>query len=175
MEKPEFIDTDLGKFGFPAQIHVGFLALHEFQKSVGSLPRIHNQEDADRIVELAKEINNKGNYVEQLNEGLLKQLAYGSRGQIAPLSAFYGGVLGQEVIKACTGKFSPIKQFLYVDALEALPEEGSQTPEDFQPVRTTANFFDLNYIHSLIIPTNRLALAMTAKLQFLGEGFKKPF
>jgi ubiquitin-activating enzyme E1 len=161
LEKPEFIESDLGKIGVPAQIHVGFLALHEFQKAVGSLPRIHNQEDADRIIELAKEINNKGNYVEQLNEGLLKQLAYGSRGQIAPFTAFYGGVLGQEVIKACTGKFSPIKQFLYIDAMEALPEEGSQTPEDFQPVSTCTLIYSLFFflfIHKQLLQIDWFSL-----------------
>ncbi|CAM9357925.1 unnamed protein product, partial [Choristocarpus tenellus] len=34
-----------------------------------------------------------------------------------------GGVVGQEVLKACSGQFSPIKQWLYYDAVEALPDE----------------------------------------------------
>lgn len=28
----------------------------------------------------------------------------------------------QEVLKACTGSFMPLRQFLYFDAVEALPE-----------------------------------------------------
>jgi len=32
-------------------------------------------------------------------------------------------VVGQEVLKACSGKFTPLKQWLYFDAVEALPDE----------------------------------------------------
>ena len=48
------------------------------------------------------------------------------------MAAFLGGVIGQEVLKACTGKFMPLKQWLYFDAVEILPEETS--PANFQPV-----------------------------------------
>ena len=33
-----------------------------------------------------------------------------------------GSIVAQEVIKACSGKFHPVYQFLYFDALECLPE-----------------------------------------------------
>eukprot|EP00954_Amorphochlora_amoebiformis_P016002 1256997-Amorphochlora_amoeboformis.AAC.1 len=39
------------------------------------------------------------------------------------MTATVGGIVGQEIIKACTGKFSPIKQFLYFHAINALPSE----------------------------------------------------
>ena len=39
--------------------------------------------------------------------------------------------MGQEVLKACTGKFTPIKQWMYFDAVEMLPEE--EDPALFQP------------------------------------------
>ena len=38
------------------------------------------------------------------------------------MAAFLGGIVGQEAIKACTGKFTPLKQFLYFDALECMPK-----------------------------------------------------
>ena len=34
-----------------------------------------------------------------------------------------GGIVAQEVMKACSGKFIPIFQWLYFDALECLPED----------------------------------------------------
>lgn len=43
-----------------------------------------------------------------------------------------GGVVGQEVLKACTGKFTPIKQWMYFDAVELLPE-GDIPANEFQP------------------------------------------
>ncbi|EWM19962.1 ubiquitin-activating enzyme e1 [Nannochloropsis gaditana] len=39
------------------------------------------------------------------------------------MASFFGGIVGQEVLKACSGKFSPIKQWFYFDALECLPTE----------------------------------------------------
>ena len=36
-------------------------------------------------------------------------------------------------MKACSGKFTPIQQFLYFDSLESLPE-GDVDPADLQPV-----------------------------------------
>ena len=52
-------------------------------------------------------------------------------GYLAPMCSAIGGIVAQEVIKACTGKFHPIKQFLYFDALECL---GGKTPVDCQPI-----------------------------------------
>jgi ubiquitin-activating enzyme E1 len=49
--------------------------------------------------------------------------------------SFIGGVVAQEVLKACSGKFTPIHQWLYFDAVEALPTD--LTPAHFQPVRPT--------------------------------------
>ena len=49
------------------------------------------------------------------------------------LSALIGGVVGQEVLTACSGKFMPIKQWFYYDASETL----SDTPlpqEEVSPV-----------------------------------------
>lgn len=48
-------------------------------------------------------------------------------GYIAPMCAVIGGIVAQEVIKACTGKFHPIQQFLYFDSLESLPSVPTDT------------------------------------------------
>ena len=45
------------------------------------------------------------------------------------MNAAIGGVAAQEVMKACSGKFMPIKQWLYFDALECLPEDKSKITE----------------------------------------------
>lgn len=48
-----------------------------------------------------------------------------------PLAAFFGGVVAQEVVKF-TGKYQPLKQWLHLDAFEALPSE-RPTPQDTAP------------------------------------------
>ena len=41
------------------------------------------------------------------------------------MAAAIGGFVAQEVLKACSGKFMPIKPWLYFDARECLPEDKS--------------------------------------------------
>lgn len=43
-------------------------------------------------------------------------------GYFAPLSAFIGGIVSQEIIKAITQKFVPINQFMYFDTMELFPD-----------------------------------------------------
>jgi hypothetical protein len=55
-------------------------------------------------------------------------------GEISPIAAFIGGVAAQEVLKAITNKFMPIKQFLYFDAVECLPANVLDLPpSEFTP------------------------------------------
>ncbi|XP_075993676.1 ubiquitin-like modifier-activating enzyme 1 [Genypterus blacodes] len=126
MAEPDFMMTDFTKFDRPAQLHVGFHAIHNFQKKHNRLPTPWSKTDGDELVTLAKELNSGqtgASKVEQLDDDLMKKLAYVSAGDLAPVNAFIGGLAAQEVMKACTGKFMPIMQWLYFDALECLAEE----------------------------------------------------
>ena len=65
-----------------------------------------------------------------LDEDLIRKLAYVAAGDLAPINAFIGGLAAQEVMKACSGKFMPIMQWLYFDALECLPEDKEALTEE---------------------------------------------
>lgn len=43
MAEPEFLLTDFAKFDRPGQLHVGFQALHAFEKKHSRLPKPWNQ------------------------------------------------------------------------------------------------------------------------------------
>ena len=45
----------------------------------------------------------------------------GASGRLSAISAFIGGVAAQEVLKACSGRFTPLDQFFYYEACDALP------------------------------------------------------
>lgn len=47
-------------------------------------------------------------------------------GRLPPLCAFVGGFASQEVIKALTNKYLPVKQLFYTDCLEVVPEMPSE-------------------------------------------------
>uniref|UniRef100_A0A8C2X7S2 E1 ubiquitin-activating enzyme n=1 Tax=Cyclopterus lumpus TaxID=8103 RepID=A0A8C2X7S2_CYCLU len=109
-----FLLTDFAKFERPGQLHVGFQAIHAFQKKHNHLPAPWNR------VNSAQTGSAK---VEQLDDALIKKLSFVASGDLAPINAFIGGLAAQEVMKACTGKFMPMMQWLYFDALECLAEE----------------------------------------------------
>ncbi|MCJ7638055.1 MAG: ThiF family adenylyltransferase, partial [Nitrososphaeraceae archaeon] len=44
------------------------------------------------------------------------------KGKLVPMNSIIGGIVAQEILKACSGKFTPIFQWLYFDSLECLPD-----------------------------------------------------
>lgn len=123
LENPEYVLTDFAKFDRPGQLHMAFQALHHYVQRKSELPRSRNKDDAEEFVSIVKEVNEKSPAKCDLDEDLLREISYGARGDLCPLAAVIGGISAQEVMKACTGKFSPLNQYLYFDALECLPEE----------------------------------------------------
>jgi ubiquitin-activating enzyme E1 len=50
-----------------------------------------------------------------VDEKVLTQFASGSSAELNPMVAMFGGIVGQEVVKAISGKFTPITQWFYFD------------------------------------------------------------
>ncbi|KAF8463469.1 hypothetical protein BDZ91DRAFT_698380 [Kalaharituber pfeilii] len=138
LRKPEFLITDYAKFDRPMQLHVGFQALHKFTgKHNGQLPRPMNEGDAVQFLEEAKKIaTTYGDEKPELDEKLLKELSYQARGYIPAMCAFFGGFAAQEVLKAVSGKFTPIDGYMYFDSLESLPTSVKRTEEACAPLGT---------------------------------------
>jgi len=81
--------------------------------------------------ELAKEISPEP--LEESQERILLFLALGSQSSLSPMCATLGGMMGQEVLKACSGKFTPLQGFFYLDADECLPDK-PQDPALYKPI-----------------------------------------
>lgn len=92
-----------------------------FRSAHSRFPASRDDKDAATFISLAKEVAAKANYADDLDDKVLTELSYQAAGDLSPVNAFMGGFVGQEVLKACTGKFSPLYQHLYFDALECLP------------------------------------------------------
>uniref|UniRef100_A0A8C4IK37 E1 ubiquitin-activating enzyme n=1 Tax=Dicentrarchus labrax TaxID=13489 RepID=A0A8C4IK37_DICLA len=108
--------NDFGKISRHKTLHLAFQALHSFVKKEQRLPGLWSQ-----VSDIAK--------LKQLDEAAVQKLSYTARGDLAPMNAFIGGLAAQEVIKACSGKFMPLQQWLYFDAFECLPEVEDQLAE----------------------------------------------
>ncbi|CAB1437834.1 unnamed protein product [Pleuronectes platessa] len=128
--------NDYGKEARHKTLHLAFQALHSFVKKEQRLPHTQCQSDADVLVAMVRELNAVAQ-LEQLDEAAVRNLSYTARGDLAPLNAFIGGLAAQEVIKACSGKFTPLQQWLYFDALECLPQEESQPAVSFFSTKGT--------------------------------------
>ncbi|TGZ52325.1 hypothetical protein CRM22_010655 [Opisthorchis felineus] len=57
----------------------------------------------------------------------VRRLARVSQGQLAPLCAFFGGVAAQEAMKALTGSFTPLNQWLYMHCEPVIPSTSVTT------------------------------------------------
>ena len=125
-----FLLTDFGKFDRPGQLHVAFQAMHQFKKDHGRLPKPWSNADAEAFKTIADKLNKESKNPVELDAALIEQFAKICAGDLSPMAASMGGIVAQEVMKACSGKFMPIKQWLYFDALECLPEDKSVLTEE---------------------------------------------
>jgi ubiquitin-activating enzyme E1 len=119
-----FVLTDFAKFERPAQMHLAYRTLHSFMKdNEGRTPAPWNSDDAQRFTTKAKEINAQSSTPIEMDDKFQEQFAKICAGDLSPMNAFIGGLVAQEAMKACSGKFMPVRQLMYFDALECLPDQ----------------------------------------------------
>jgi len=130
LAEPEYLISDFGKFDRPSQLHLAFITFHKFVSVNGRLPIPWSSDDANEFLKLTKSVNTDDTI--EVDVDLIKIFSKVCAGNINPMTSFIGGIVAQEVMKSCSGKFSPIFQWLYFDATESLPEE--VTEEDAKPI-----------------------------------------
>ncbi|GJN10598.1 hypothetical protein PR202_ga28705 [Eleusine coracana subsp. coracana] len=130
----EFLLSDFSKFERSPLLHLAFQALDRFKEEHGRYPAAGCEQDAQVFLKLASDINEASvdSKLESLDEKLLRHFASGSRAVLNPMAAMFGGIVGQEVVKACSGKFHPLYQFFYFDSVESLPTYPLD-PSDLKP------------------------------------------
>lgn len=118
------VTPDMGAMDAPRKLHVAFQGLDAFRNAHdGALPRLHDDDDAAEVVELATKFNATHEPpLETVDVEFTKRVAKLARAEFQPLCAFYGGAVAQEVVKF-TGKYTPLDGWLYLDAMGALPTD----------------------------------------------------
>ena len=129
---PKIAQSDFSKNQY--EQHLFYLALQQFRGDhEGAYPAPTSADDANAVFEyFVKLCADHG--VEHVAESddadgfgkwrqKWRELARCSSAVISPMCAFLGGVVGQEVLKACSHKFTPLQQLLYFDGFECLPTE----------------------------------------------------
>lgn len=137
LRDPEFVQSDFAKFDRPPLLHVGFEALSAYTQSQGRLPRPMNDEDATVLIGSVKAFVEKEKIDVEIGENeekVIRELSYQAQGDLNPMAALFGGLTAQEVLKAVSGKFNPIKQWFYFDSLESLPTSLPRSEELCKPI-----------------------------------------
>ncbi|CAF3985601.1 unnamed protein product [Rotaria sordida] len=125
LKNPEMLICDFSKMSMSANLHLSFQGLSLFQNQYNALPQPWNDDDADKFYEIVEKLNRENGeqvLTDQLNKHWIRLFAKTCTGDLCPIQSVIGGIAAQEAIKAVTGKFMPIRQFLYFDAIECLPE-----------------------------------------------------
>ncbi|XP_024065625.2 ubiquitin-like modifier-activating enzyme 6 [Terrapene carolina triunguis] len=133
LKNPTYLLADFSKPEAPLQIHTAMLALNQFQENFDRMPNIGCLQDAEEMLKIAVSISETLESKPQVNEDIVKWLSRTAQGFLAPLAAAVGGVASQEVLKAVTGKFSPLQQWLYIDALDIAISLDKTSCEEFLP------------------------------------------
>lgn len=139
----DFLMSDFSKFTRSNLMHVAWQALDQFQSVNGRLPLPTKKQDFEELVERTVKLNGsvgegEGFRLENVSDDqkdVVRQFARCARGQLSSMAAIVGGVAAQEVLKASSGKFTPIQQWFYLDAAECLPD-ATLPPSEFAPTNT---------------------------------------
>ncbi|SPQ99934.1 Ubiquitin-like 1-activating enzyme E1A [Plasmodiophora brassicae] len=150
LEHPSIAPVDFGKIEVATQVHL----LHRALSAFGRPPRADTWTDADAIVDLIKARYKDAN----IDASMLRRLARCAAHCIAPIAAAIGGIAAQEVLKSCSGKFTPLDQQLYFDCVEILPADDIDVSEfslgDVDRRYTSQVAIVGRTIHNLIVSTN---------------------
>jgi ubiquitin-activating enzyme E1 len=119
----EFLISDFAKFDRPSQLHLLFQVVDHIKQP---LPQSWNKLDAQNFVQEVEAFVKKNPHAlgegEQVDRRLAALFACTLKGNLGPMQAILGGVAAQEVMKACSHRFMPIRQWLYFDCEEILSQ-----------------------------------------------------
>ncbi|KAL7099314.1 hypothetical protein ACP275_09G076100 [Erythranthe tilingii] len=99
-----------------SKLYLAMRVIEKFEELESRIPGKTSAFDLPNVQKLRKQLSEAQSLDEsQIPDSLLERLLEG-RIEFPPVSAIIGGILGQEVIKALSGKGDPLKNFFFFDA-----------------------------------------------------------
>lgn len=132
---PQHPDQGAWEKGAGKTLHLLYHATLNFQEETGYFPRLHNDDDSKKLLELFRKLNDfnktKDGFltVDSIDEKRIKAYSWYFPTELTGYCAFLGGVAAQEVVKKF-GKYLPIFQWLHSDHVQLI---GNQIPSDAIP------------------------------------------
>ncbi|KAJ9140146.1 hypothetical protein P3X46_030827 [Hevea brasiliensis] len=101
-----------------SKLYFAMRVIERFEEAEGRNPGEISIEDLPAVLKLKKEICEAQSMNEShIPNALMERLVMGRR-EFPPVCAIIGGILGQEVIKAISGKGDPLQNFFFFDAMD---------------------------------------------------------
>jgi ubiquitin-activating enzyme E1 len=116
IDNPSFVITNMADFDRPQLLHNIYRALNNYFEKNNRLPKTWNDDDCKEMVALLQ------NYTKEYNAEVAAKLIKTLDSQLCAIHAIIGSIAAQEVMKACSGKFNPITQWLYFDDINVIPD-----------------------------------------------------
>ncbi|KAL8456685.1 hypothetical protein ACS0TY_033949 [Phlomoides rotata] len=101
-----------------SKLYLAMRVIEKFEDQESRKPGETSAADLPNVQKLRKELCEAQLFdVSKISDTLLERLLEGST-EFPPVCAVIGGILGQEVIKAISGKGDPLKNFFFFDAMD---------------------------------------------------------
>eukprot|EP01105_Mastigella_eilhardi_P019151 TRINITY_DN4492_c0_g1_i1.p1 TRINITY_DN4492_c0_g1~~TRINITY_DN4492_c0_g1_i1.p1 ORF type:complete len:1005 (-),score=301.24 TRINITY_DN4492_c0_g1_i1:1386-4364(-) len=130
---PSLFCCDDSKPARERQLYAAYRTLWEYQRRNGRIPALRCQEDAKAFWALALEVVPKAGVDATLDEKLFTTFALVAGGDMSPMDTIWGGIVAHEAVKAASGKYTPVRQWAFLDYVEALPDK-ELPAEEFSPL-----------------------------------------
>jgi len=127
MFDPEFMITNYVDFNRSNVLHGFTMALWALylirnnDNHTSCFPQPWNNTDADILIKLCHGFIDDENINKDATRDIIRRLSYTVSGKLCPNDSIIGSITAQEVMKACSGKYTPIHQWMYIDHLQLFP------------------------------------------------------
>ncbi|KAL7191682.1 hypothetical protein ACSBR2_023714 [Camellia fascicularis] len=101
-----------------SKLYFAMRVIEQFEEAEGRNPGQTSKDDLPKVLKLRKELFEAQSLNESLIPDSLLERLVSCTTEFPPVCAVIGGILGQEVIKAISGKGDPLKNFFFFDAMD---------------------------------------------------------
>ena len=144
LAEPLFVPTDFLKEARLPATHALWRGLHAFRAARGRYPAPWDAAEAGEAVAFAEgEACGSGAFAPAgaaaefgcpLPRSDAVRLASAASAVLSPVCSVVGAMAASEALKAVSGKFMPVRQWMHFELSEALPAEGTVRPADCAPL-----------------------------------------
>ena len=126
LKSPDILVADCVKYDSTMLNFISVISVYKFLENRNRKPVLNSEDDYSQLLKIAEEFNETlKDKVPDLASKLHTKALKSTEHQFAPLCAAVGGMAAQEVLKSVTGKFSPLRQWLLLEASDLIGSENT--------------------------------------------------